>query len=67
VDVGRWFVLLSPSSVLGGINAFLFDTPRDALFGGTLSIPDLAFIAALAIGIAGAIAVTLRRFQRITA
>jgi ABC-2 type transport system permease protein len=66
-DVGRWFVLLSPSSVLDGVNAFLFNTPRGALFGGAINLPDIAFIGALVIGVVGSIAVTIRRFQRVTA
>ena len=68
VDVGRWLVLLSPTSVLDGTNAFLFDRPLGAAFeGANLDLPVPAFFAAAAIGIAGSVVVTIRRFQGITA
>ena len=68
LGVGRWLVLLSPTSILEGTNAFLFDTPRGGLFEGfILGVPDIAFFGAAAVGITGAIVVTIRRFQRITA
>lgn len=66
--VGRWLVLFSPTSVLEGTNAFLFDTPRGGLFEGYfLDVPDPAFFGAAVVGIVVSIAVTIRRFQRITA
>lgn len=68
VDIGRWLVLLSPTSVLDGTNAILFDTPRGGQFDGVaLAIPDAAYLVAATIGIVGSVAVTIRRFQGITA
>jgi ABC-2 type transport system permease protein len=68
LGLGRWLVLFSPSSVLEGTNAFLFDTPLGGLFEGfILDVPDVAFFAAAAIGIAASVAVTIRRFRGITA
>jgi ABC-2 type transport system permease protein len=67
-EIGRWLVLLSPTSVLDGTNAFLFDTPRIGQFQGYLeAIPDLAFLIAAGLGIVGSIAVAIRRFRRLTA
>ena len=68
LGVGRWLVLLSPTSILEGTNAFLFGTPRGGLFEGfILNLPDIAYFAAAAIAIAGAVALTIRRFRGITA
>jgi ABC-2 type transport system permease protein len=68
LGLGRWLVLLSPTSVLEGTNAFLFNTPQGGLFEGfVLDVPDLAFLAAAAIGIAASVVVTIRRFRGITA
>jgi ABC-2 type transport system permease protein len=65
---GRWLVLLSPTSVLEGTNAFLFNTPRGGLFEGYfLDVPDLAFLGAAAIGIAASVAITIRPLRGITA
>jgi ABC-2 type transport system permease protein len=67
-EIGRWLVLLSPTSVLDGTNAFLFDTPRVGQFEGYLdAVPDIAFLVAAAVGIAGSIAITIRRFKGLTA
>jgi ABC-2 type transport system permease protein len=66
--IGTWLVLLSPTSVLDGTNAVLFGIPQASPFEGYASaLPDVAFLAAAALGIAGAVGVTLRRFARITA
>jgi ABC-2 type transport system permease protein len=68
VDIGRWLVLLSPTAVLDGTNAFLFGVslPRQLEDVGAV-LPDVAFPLAAMIGIAGSVIVTLRRFQRISA
>jgi ABC-2 type transport system permease protein len=68
LGMGRWLVLLSPTSVLEGTNAFLFNTPGGGLFEGfILDVPEPAFFAAAAIGIAAAVALTIRRFRGIAA
>jgi ABC-2 type transport system permease protein len=64
--IGTWLVLTSPTTVLDGTNAFLFDTRLDTDFF-FIDLPDWAFLAAAAAGIVGSIAITLRRFARITA
>ncbi len=66
-DIGPWLVLLSPTSVLEGTNAVLFDTARGGPFDGVVDVPDVAYFVAAAVGIAGAGLLTIRRFQRITA
>jgi ABC-2 type transport system permease protein len=68
LDIGRWLVLLSPTSVLDGTNAFLFDVPQGSQFEGViLFVPNEAYFTAAAIGIVGSVLVTIRRFQRVTA
>lgn len=68
IDIGRWLVLLSPTSILQGTNAFLFDVPLASEFEGViLEVPDVAFLVAVGVGIAGSLAITIRRFQGITA
>jgi ABC-2 type transport system permease protein len=61
-----WLTLLSPTSILDGTNAILFGTEfgSDFFF---VNLPDFAYFAAAAVGIVGAIVITLRRFARITA
>lgn len=67
-DIGAWLVPLSPTSVLDGTNAFLFDVPMGGQFEGViLEVPVVAYFVAAAIGIAGSIAVAIRRFQKVTA
>lgn len=66
-DLGRWLVLLSPTSVLAGVNGFLFHVPVSSGDGGIVPfIPDLAYIGAAAAGIAGSILLAVRRFARLT-
>jgi hypothetical protein len=67
-DIGRWLVLLSPTSVLEGTNAFLFNVPQSSQFEGViLFVPNEAYFTAATVGIVGSLAVTIRRFQRVTA
>jgi ABC-2 type transport system permease protein len=65
-DLGRWLILLSPTSVLAGTNAFVFGGSL-ASEGGILPfIPDWAYVAAALLGIAGSIVVAIRRFRGLT-
>jgi len=64
--IGTWLTLLSPTTVLDGTNAFLFGTRLDTDFF-FVDLPDWAFLASALVGIIGSIAVTIRRFARITA
>jgi ABC-2 type transport system permease protein len=68
VEIGRWLVLLSPTSVLDGTNAALFDIPLGGAFEDVdLGLPGLAYVGAAAAGIVGSIAICVRRFARVTA
>jgi len=62
--IGTWLTLISPTSILDGTNAFLFDTRLDSDFF-FVDLPGIAFVAAALVGIAGSVAITLRRFARI--
>jgi ABC-2 type transport system permease protein len=68
VDIGRWLLLLSPTSILDGTNAILFNvTPEPQPDGVILDIPPVQYAAAAAAGIAGSVLVTVRRLQRLSA
>jgi hypothetical protein len=62
--IGTWLVLLSPTSVLDGTNAFLFHRSLSSEFF-FIDLPDWAYIVAAIGGILGSIAITVRRFARI--
>jgi ABC-2 type transport system permease protein len=62
--IGTWLTLVSPTSILDGTNAFLFDTRLDSDFF-FVDLPGIAFVGAAVVGIVGSIAITLRRFARI--
>lgn len=64
--IGDWLTLASPTSVLDGTNAVLFNSDFGSEFF-FVQLPDIAYFAAAAIGIVGAVAITIRRFARITA
>jgi ABC-2 type transport system permease protein len=64
--IGTWLVLFSPTSVLEGTNAFLFDKPLGVSFS-FFDLPDVAFFVAAAVGIAGSIGIAVRRLARIGA
>jgi len=65
-SIGTWLILTSPTSVLDGTNAVLFGSafPSDFFF---IDLPDWAYFAAALAGIVGAVAVTIRRFMKISA
>ncbi len=69
IDIGPWLTLLSPTSILEGTNAFLFGVPLGGGFEGFafFDVPVVAYFAAAVIGITGAVLLTIRRFQGITA
>lgn len=64
--IGTWLTLASPTTILDGTNAFLFDVRMDSDFF-FIDLPELAFVAAAGVGIVGSIGITIRRFARITA
>jgi ABC-type transport system involved in multi-copper enzyme maturation permease subunit len=65
-QIGDWLTLASPTSVLDGTNAVLFnvDFGSDFFF---VQLPDVAYFAAAIGGIVVSIAITVRRFLRVTA
>lgn len=65
-DVANWLFLSSPTSVLDGTNAILFDTDLGSEFF-FIDLPDWAWFAAAAAWIVGALGLSLRRFARIVA
>jgi len=66
-DVGRWAVLLSPTSVLDGTNAFLFDIPLPSDLGGSaLQVEPTLFLVAAGAWTVGAVVLCFRRFWRLT-
>lgn len=67
-EIATWIVLLSPTSVLEGTNSILFGVAQNSPFeGDVIRLPESAFLVAAAIGIVGSVAITVRRFARITA
>lgn len=65
-DLARAIVLLSPSDVLDGTNAAIFGSIPDSAVVASVDLPDWAYLAAAAVGIAGSIGLTVRRYQRIS-
>jgi ABC-2 type transport system permease protein len=66
-DLGRWLILLSPSSVLQGTNSFLFDVPIASDSGGLVPyIPDWVYLVVALGGIVGSVVVSMRRFRGLT-
>jgi ABC-2 type transport system permease protein len=64
--IGDWLTLASPTSVLDGTNATLFSSDLGSEFF-FVQLPRVAYFAAALVGIVGSIAITVRRFRRITA
>jgi ABC-2 type transport system permease protein len=65
-QIGDWLTLTSPTSVLDGTNAVLFNADLGSEFF-FVQLPDVAYFAAAIVGIVGAVAITVRRFLRVTA
>lgn len=66
-DLGDWLVLLSPTDVLSGTNAALFDAVPDSDAVASANLDGLAYVAAALVGIAVAVGLTVRRYLRIAA
>ena len=64
--IGPWLILSSATSALDGTNAVLFNLAPDS-FSFFVSLPDWAYFAAVLAGIAGSLAISIRRFAKITA
>lgn len=66
-DIGRWLILLSPTSVLEGTNAFLFHIPITSESGGIVPyVPEWAYLTVAVAGIAGSVVLSVRRFRGLT-
>jgi ABC-2 type transport system permease protein len=63
--IGDWLILVSPSSVLDGTNAVLFGSSLNSDFP-FVQLPDVAYLAAAAVGIVGSFAICIQRFLRIS-
>jgi hypothetical protein len=64
-DLSRLIVLFSPGDILDGANAAIFGSIPDSPVVAALDLPGWSYIAAAAVGIVGAIGLTIRRYQRI--
>jgi ABC-2 type transport system permease protein len=64
-DLARAIVLFSPSDILDGTNAAIFGSIPDGPVVAALALPGWVYLAAAAIGIAGSIGLTVRRYLRI--
>jgi ABC-2 type transport system permease protein len=62
--IGNILTLASPTSVLDGTNAILFNASLGPGFF-FIDVPSWSYFATAGVGIAGAIAITVRRFLRI--
>ena len=65
-DVARWLVLLSPSDVLDGANAWIFGAFSENPVIAKSSLPGPAFAAAAIAMAVVSIGLTIRRYQKIT-
>jgi ABC-2 type transport system permease protein len=66
-DLARIVVFFSPADILDGTNAAIFNSIPDSPVVASVDLPDWAYLVAAGIGIAGSIAITIRRYLRITA
>jgi ABC-2 type transport system permease protein len=66
-DLARIVVFFSPADILDGTNAAIFNSIPDNPVVASVDLPDWAYLVAAGIGIAGSIAITVRRYLRIAA
>jgi ABC-2 type transport system permease protein len=64
--LAEWLVLLSPTDVLDGTNAALFDVFPESAAVLSGDLPDVAFLGAAALGTVVAVGLTLRRYLRMS-
>lgn len=65
-DIARIAVLLSPGDILVGTNAAIFGSIPDSPTVAALDMPGWSFVLAAIIGAVGSIALTVRRYRRIS-
>ena len=66
-SIDEVLVLLSPTDVLAGINAALFDVQPASEVVREIDLPGYAFVAAALVGTALFVGLTIRRYQSIAA
>ncbi len=66
-DLARILLLFSPADLLDGLNAAVFGSLPDSPAVLAADLPAWVFVVATVIGIAGCIAIVLRRYQKIEA
>ncbi len=64
-DLARVLVLGSPGDVIDGLNASIYGTFPDSPAVAAADLPAVAFVAATIVGIVGAGAIVLRRYQTV--
>ena len=64
-DLARVLVLASPGDVIDGLNASIYGTIPDSPAVSAADLPGLAFGGATVVGIVGAAALVLRRYQTV--
>lgn len=66
-DLARAIILFSPGDILDGTNAAIFGSIPDSSVVASLGLPGWTYVAAAAVGLAGSIGLTIRRYLRIAA
>ena len=66
-DLAKLVVLFSPGDVLDGTNAAFFGSVPDGPVVASLALPGVVYVVAAALGLAGSIGLTIRRYIRIAA
>ena len=66
-DLARAIILFSPADILDGTNAAIFGSISDSPTVGSVGLPGWAYVAAAAVGLAGSVALIIRRYLRIAA
>jgi ABC-2 type transport system permease protein len=66
-SIAEFLVLLSPTDVLAGINAALFDVQPASEVVRDIDLPGYAYVAAALVGTALFVGLTIRRYQSIAA
>ena len=65
-DVARLLIFLSVADVLEGLNAAIFGTISDSTAVAAANFPGWVYVAACVAGIAGGVALVLRRYQGVS-
>jgi ABC-2 type transport system permease protein len=66
-DLATIAVFFSPGDILDGTNAAIFGSIPDSPVVASVALPGWAYVVAAAVGVAGSIGLTVRRYLRIAA